>query len=55
MLRKRSKGEPGFLFDIYPMVEDEVRAQLASMQALDDGGEPNFSDSDYQLAVHSCD
>jgi len=54
VLRKRSKGEPGFLFDIYPMVEDEVRAQLASMQALDDGGEPNFSDSDYQLAAYAA-
>jgi putative DNA methylase len=54
VLRKRSQAEPGFLFDIYPMVEDEVRAQLASMQNLDEGGEPNFSDSDYQLAAYAA-
>jgi adenine-specific DNA methylase len=54
VLRKRCKSEPGFLFDIYPMVEDEVRAQLESMQALDEGSEPNFSDSDYQLAAYAA-
>ena len=54
VLRKRTKEEPGFLFDIYPMVEDEVRAQLFSMQELDEGGEPNFSDSDYQLAAYAA-
>jgi hypothetical protein len=41
-LRKRTSDEPGFLFDVYPMVEDEVRAQISAMQALDDGGEPNI-------------
>jgi putative DNA methylase len=53
-LRKRGQAEPGFLFDVYPMVEDEVRSQLASMQALDEEGEPNFSDSDYQLAAYAA-
>lgn len=53
-LRKRSTEEPGFLFDIYPMVEDEVRLQIASMQALDEGSEPNFNDADYQLAAYAA-
>ena len=54
VLRKRTQEAPGFLFDVYPMVEDEVRIQLASMQALDNVGEPNFSDSDYQLAAYAA-
>jgi adenine-specific DNA methylase len=54
VLRKRSGSEPGFLFDIYPMVEDEVRAQIVSMQALDEAREPNFNDSDYQLAAYAA-
>jgi hypothetical protein len=54
VLRKRTSPEPGFLFDIYPSVEDEVRSQIASMQALDEEGEPNFNDSDYQLAAYAA-
>jgi putative DNA methylase len=54
LLRKRTTEEPGFLFDVYPMVEDEVRSQIRSMQALDDGCEPNFNDSDYQLAAYAA-
>ena len=54
VLRKRSSEEPGFLFAIYPTVEDEVRSQISSMQALDESGEPNFNDSDYQLAAYAA-
>ena len=54
VLRKRNIDRPGFLFDIYPMVEDEVRAQISSMQTLDEDGEPNFNDSDYQLAAYAA-
>lgn len=54
VLRKRIGEEPGFLFDIYPLVEDEVRSQIASMQALDEDDEPNFNDSDYQLAAYAA-
>jgi adenine-specific DNA methylase len=54
VLRKRVAEEPGFLFDIYPLVEDEVRAQIASMQALDENSEPNFNDADYQLAAYAA-
>ncbi len=54
VLRKRISNEPGFLDEVYPLVEDEVKRQIASMQALDDGDEPNFNDSDYQLAAYAA-
>ena len=54
VLRKRTVNEPGFLDEVYPLVEDEVKSQIASMQALDEGGEPNFNDADYQLAAYAA-
>lgn len=54
VLRKRLSAEPGFLDEIYPMVEDEVRRQIDSMQELDAGSEPNFNDADYQLAAYAA-
>lgn len=54
VLRKRVVDEPGFLDEVYPLVEDEVKRQIASMQALDEDGEPNFNDSDYQLAAYAA-
>ena len=54
VLRKRTVNEPGFLDEVYPLVEDEVRRQIASMQALDEDGEPNFNDADYQLAAYAA-
>mgnify|MGYP005851333155 CR=1 FL=1 len=54
VLRKRLSEEHGFLDEVYPMVEDEVRRQIDSMRALDDGGEPNFGDTDYQLAAYAA-
>jgi adenine-specific DNA methylase len=54
VLRKRTYDEPGFLDEVYPLVEDEVKRQIASMQALDEGYEPNFNDSDYQLAAYAA-
>lgn len=54
VLRKRISDEPGFLDEVYPLVEDEVKRQIASMQALDEGGEPNFNDADYQLAAYAA-
>lgn len=53
VLRKRIGSEPGFLDEVYPLVEDEVKCQIASMQALDEDGEPNFNDADYQLAAYA--
>jgi putative DNA methylase len=54
VLRKRIGDEPGFLDEVYPLVEDEVKRQIANMQALDDDGEPNFNDADYQLAAYAA-
>jgi adenine-specific DNA methylase len=54
VLRKRTSSEPGFLDEVYPLVEDEVKRQIASMQALDEDGEPNFNDADYQLAAYAA-
>jgi adenine-specific DNA methylase len=54
VLRKRISNEPGFLDEVYPLVEDEVKRQIASMLALDEGGEPNFNDADYQLAAYAA-
>ena len=54
VLRKRLDTAPGFLDEVYPLVEDEVKRQITSMQALDDVGEPNFNDADYQLAAYAA-
>jgi adenine-specific DNA methylase len=54
VLRKRIANEPGFLDEVYPLVEDEVKQQISSMQALDEGAEPNFNDADYQLAAYAA-
>ena len=54
VLRKRVASEPGFLDEVYPLVEDEVKRQIESMQALDEDGEPNFNDADYQLAAYAA-
>jgi adenine-specific DNA methylase len=54
VLRKRIGNEPGFLDEVYPLVEDEVKRQIASMQTLDEVGEPNFNDADYQLAAYAA-
>lgn len=54
VLRKRVGDEAGFLDEIFPMVEDEVHRQIDAMRALDEGGEPNFNDADYQLAAYAA-
>lgn len=54
VLRKRIANEPGFLDEVYPLVEDEVKRQIESMQVLDEAGEPNFNDADYQLAAYAA-
>ena len=54
VLSKRTGNEAGFLDEIFPMVEDEVHRQIDAMHALDEGGEPNFNDADYQLAAYAA-
>jgi adenine-specific DNA methylase len=54
ILRKRLSSETTFLDEIYPEIEDEVRNQLDHMMALDDKDDPNFGDTDYQLAAYAA-
>ena len=54
VLRKQTTGETAFLDEVVPDVEAEVERQLASMLALDDREDPNFSDTDYQLAAYAA-
>jgi len=54
VLRKRVVHVPGFLDEVYPLVEDEVKRQIESMLALDEDDEPNFNDADYQLAAYAA-
>jgi len=54
ILRKRVTNEMAFLDEIYPEIEDEVRQQLDYMTELDDKDEPNFADTDYQLAAYAA-
>ena len=53
ILRKRTDEKSAFLDEIYLEVDDEVKNQLKSMMTLDDKEEPNFSDTDYQLAAYA--
>jgi putative DNA methylase len=54
ILRKRTTSETAFLDELYPEIEDEVRRQLDQMLALDDREDPNFADTDYQLAAYAA-
>lgn len=54
VLRRQSSSEVAFLDEVVPQVEDEVKAQLDSMLKLDDQDDPNFGDTDYQLAAYAA-
>ena len=54
VLRKQTSDDTIFLDEIYPQVEIEVKNQLDSMLALDDKEDPNFGDTDYQLAAYAA-
>jgi adenine-specific DNA methylase len=54
VLRKQKTQETAFLDEIYPQVEVEVRRQLDSMLEMDDLSDPNFADTDYQLAAYAA-
>jgi adenine-specific DNA methylase len=54
VLRKRVGHSFGYLSDIYPEVEQEVKTQLETMRALDDDADPSFGDADYQLAAYAA-
>jgi adenine-specific DNA methylase len=54
VLRKRTSENVAFLDEIHAGVEDEVKTQLQSMLALEDQEDPNFGDSDFQLAAYAA-
>jgi adenine-specific DNA methylase len=54
ILRKQTSDETAFLDEIYPKVELEVKRQLDEMLRLEDQEEPNFGDTDYQLAAYAA-
>lgn len=54
VLRKQTSDETAFLDEIYPRVENEVKAQLDAMLSLEDNEDPNFGDTDYQLAAYAA-
>jgi hypothetical protein len=54
VLRKQVDGETAYLDELYPKVEAEVKAQLDAMLALDDAEDPNFGDTDFQLAAYAA-
>ena len=54
VLRKQTSHKTAFLDQVYLEVESEVKRQLSSMMALEDDEDPNFSDTDYQLAAYAA-
>lgn len=54
ILRSQISEKVAFLDEIYPEIEDEVKCQLDSMTAIDDKEDPNFTDTDYQLAAYAA-
>jgi hypothetical protein len=54
VLRKQTSDETAFLDEISQQVELEVKAQLDAMLALEDNEDPNFGDTDYQLAAYAA-
>jgi len=54
VLRKRLSKDSAFISEIYSEIEDEVVEQLDQMTTLDDKEDPNFADTDYQLAAYAA-
>ncbi|WP_158907935.1 anti-phage-associated DUF1156 domain-containing protein [Rectinema subterraneum] len=54
VLRKRLEHRRAWIDELYPQVEDEVKRQLDAMQAIDDTLQPQFGDTDYQLAAYAA-
>lgn len=54
VLRKNTSEETAFLDELNQLIEDEVKIQIDSMHKVEDKEEPNFSDTDYQLAAYAA-
>jgi len=54
VLRKQTDDDTAYLDEINGDIKAEVKAQIESMQDLEDKEEPNFSDPDYVLAAYAA-
>ena len=54
VLRKQTGDDEAFLDELNSDIRAEVKAQVDSMRALEEGEEPNFSDPDYVLAAYAA-
>ena len=54
ILRKQTSDDVAFLSDIQVDVEFEVKEQLKYMTEIEDKDDPNFEDTDYQLAAYAA-
>lgn len=54
VLRKRTGNLTAWRADLMPEIQAEVENQLESMLAIDDQDDPNFTDSDMQLAAYAA-
>lgn len=54
ILRKQTDNTTAYLDEISGDIKSEVKAQIESMQDLEDKEEPNFSDPDYVLAAYAA-
>lgn len=54
VLRKRTTSATAFTDEITFEIQEEVKHQIDSMQALEDKEDPNFSDADYLLAAYAA-
>ncbi len=53
VLKKQISEETAFQNDLYPEIKAEVKKQIDSMRAIDQGDETNFEDADYLLASYA--
>lgn len=54
VLRKRQGERTAWRSDVLPEIQDEVQRQLDAMLSLEDAEDPNFTDSDLQLAAYAA-
>lgn len=54
VLRKQQSDTVGYLDEVAPLIEEEVKNQIETMRNLDDKDDPNFTDADYLLAAYAA-
>lgn len=54
VLRKQQSDTVGYLDEVAPLIEEEVKNQIETMRDLDDKDDPNFTDADYLLAAYAA-